>query len=133
MASSVETLIRSAVTKGVTALADFNRKRLPDVTDHPFLTGIHAPMAEEKTLTDLPVTGTIPPGLDGRYLRIGPNPISPDPNSHHWFTGDGMVHGIRIEGGKAAWYKNRWIRSRRVARYRMSRRHPGRAMAGWIR
>jgi 8'-apo-carotenoid 13,14-cleaving dioxygenase len=114
MASAVETLIRSAVTKGVTALSDYNRKRLPPVEDHPFLTGIHAPMTEEVTLTELAVTGTIPPTLNGRYLRIGPNPIAPDPG-HHWFTGDGMVHGVRIEGGRARWYKNRWIRSRQVS------------------
>jgi carotenoid cleavage dioxygenase len=25
--------------------------------------------------------------------------------------GDGMVHGVRISGGKALWYRNRWIRS----------------------
>lgn len=115
MASSVESLIRSTVTKGVNAIAGFNRKRLPQVDNHPFLTGIHRPMAEELTLSDLPVTGTIPAVFDGRYLRIGPNPIAPDPASHHWFTGDGMVHGVRIEGGRARWYKNRWIRSRRVA------------------
>lgn len=115
MASNVETLIRSTVTKGVNALADFNRKRLPPVTDHPFLTGIHTPMADETMLTELAVTGTIPAALDGRYLRIGPNPIEPDSASYHWFTGDGMVHALRIEGGKARWYKNRWIRSRRVA------------------
>jgi 8'-apo-carotenoid 13,14-cleaving dioxygenase len=114
MASAVETLIRSAVTKGVTALSEYNRKRLPPVEDHPFLTGIHAPMTEEVTLTELTVTGTIPPTLNGRYLRIGPNPIAPDPG-HHWFTGDGMVHGVRIEGGRARWYKNRWIRSRQVS------------------
>ena len=51
MASTVETLIRSTVTKGVNALADFNRKRLPRVEQHPFLTGIHTPMREELTLT----------------------------------------------------------------------------------
>jgi carotenoid cleavage dioxygenase len=115
VASSVETLIRSTVTKGVNALADFNRKRLPQVEDHPFLTGIHAPMAEEKTITELSVTGTIPPALDGRYLRIGPNPIAPDPASYHWFVGDGMVHGLKVQNGRALWYRNRWIRSRRVA------------------
>jgi carotenoid cleavage dioxygenase len=26
--------------------------------------------------------------------------------------GDGMVHGIRIEDGKASWYRNRWVRTR---------------------
>lgn len=125
MASSVETLIRSTITKGVNAVADFNRKRLPKVDSHPFLTGIHAPMTEELTLAELPVTGTIPAALDGRYLRIGPNPIAPDPASHHWFIGDGMVHGVRIEGGRALWYKNRWIRSRRVADLRGVEAAPG--------
>jgi 8'-apo-carotenoid 13,14-cleaving dioxygenase len=125
MASSVETLIRNTVTKGVTALADFNRKRLPKVDSHPYLTGIHAPMTEELTLTELPVTGTIPEALSGRYLRIGPNPIAPDPASHHWFTGDGMVHGIRIEKGRARWYRNRWIRSKQVSDLRGVPAAPG--------
>ncbi len=116
MASSVETLIRSAVGKGVEALAAHNRKRLPQPTaPHPFLSGVHRPMEQELTLTDLPVTGVIPPALDGRYLRIGPNPISPDPASYHWFIGDGMVHGLRLKGGRALWYRNRWIRSESVA------------------
>jgi len=114
MASSVETLIRSAVTKGVSTLAEFNRKRLPAVENHPYLSGIHAPMTEERTLTELPVTGTIPAALDGRYLRIGPNPVAADPASYHWFTGDGMVHALRISQGRALWYRNRWIRSKQV-------------------
>ncbi|UIJ47118.1 carotenoid oxygenase family protein [Sphingomonas cannabina] len=119
MASSVETLIRGAITKGMEAVAEFNRKRLPEADKpHPFLTGIHAPMSEEKTIRELPVTGTIPAALDGRYLRIGPNPVDPDPKGYHWFVGDGMVHGIRVEGGKALWYKNRWIRSHRVGEKR---------------
>ena len=29
----------------------------------------------------------------------------------HWFIGDGMVHGIRLIGGQAEWYRNRYIRS----------------------
>lgn len=111
MASSVETAIRSVVTKGVTALSNFNRARQDRGRAHPFLTGIHAPMTEERTLTDLTVTGTIPAELSGRYVRIGPNPFRPDPRGHHWFIGDGMVHGVRIEQGKALWYRNRYIRS----------------------
>lgn len=84
---------------------------------NPFLNGIHKPMTEEKTLANFKVTGTIPPSLSGRYLRIGPNPAGEiDAAKAHWFLGDGMVHGIRIEGGKAVWYRNRWIRSNRVAR-----------------
>jgi carotenoid cleavage dioxygenase len=125
MTSSVETLIRSAVTKGVEAIADFNRKRLPQPDDSPFLTGIHTPMGEELTLTELTVTGTIPDDLDGRYLRMGPNPIDADPGSYHWFVGDGMVHGLRLAGGKALWYRNRWIRSDEVAEARGVEPAPG--------
>ena len=112
MASGIETLIRKTVTKGVGVVADFNRKRISADGVNPFLTGIHAPMAAEKTITDLRVDGPIPVELDGRYLRIGPNPLSVEnPAAYHWFTGDGMVHGVRLQGGEAKWYRNRWIRS----------------------
>lgn len=112
MASNVENLIRSAVTKGITKVADYNRRRLPRPTDaHPYLTGIHTPMTEELTLEALRVEGDIPAALSGRYLRNGPNPaLPPDPASYHWFTGAGMVHGIRIADGRAHWYRNRWVR-----------------------
>jgi 8'-apo-carotenoid 13,14-cleaving dioxygenase len=116
MANAVETLIRKAVTPAILKVADFNRTRMPvPDTPHPFLTGPHVPMAEELTLESLTVTGAIPPELDGRYIRIGPNPMNANPASHHWFLGDGMVHGIRLSGGKALWYKNRWLRSTAVS------------------
>ncbi|EKF25703.1 retinal pigment epithelial membrane family protein [Mycolicibacterium hassiacum DSM 44199] len=82
-----------------------------------YLTGAFAPIGEEYTLTDLPVTGTIPDWLDGRYLRNGPDPVGEiDPELYHWFVGDGMVHGIRIRDGKAEWYRNRWVRGPETAR-----------------
>ena len=112
MASVVETAIRGIVTKGITSVADFNRGRQDEARDHPFLSGIHAPIHDERTLTGLAVTGTIPAELSGRYVRIGPNPYQPDPRGHHWFVGDGMVHGVRLANGKAEWYRNRYIRSK---------------------
>ncbi len=106
--------VRAAAERGVELIAAVNRWRRPR-QDSPFLVGVHAPLAEELTLTDLPVTGTIPPGLDGRYLKMGANPVRPDPAAHHWFLGDGMVHGIALHNGKAGWYRNRWILSRLAA------------------
>lgn len=111
MASAVEGAIRGIVTKGITAVAGFNRNRMDDAQEHPFLTGIHTPIHDEHTITDLEVTGQIPAALAGRYVRIGPNPFKPDPRGHHWFIGDGMVHGVRLADGKAEWYRNRYIRS----------------------
>jgi carotenoid cleavage dioxygenase-like enzyme len=72
------------------------------------LAGAYAPVHDELTTFDLPVTGALPPELTGWYLRNGPNPRA---DSKHWFTGDGMVHGVRLEGGRAAWYRNRWVRT----------------------
>ena len=44
-------------------------------TTNTYLTGNYAPVSEEITATELPVTGTIPVELDGRLIRNGPNPI----------------------------------------------------------
>jgi len=83
---------------------------------HNYLEGNFGPVQEEITAVDLPVTGTIPPELDGRLLRNGPNPIGTvDPATYHWFTGDGMVHGLRLRDGAAEWYRNRRVRSPEVA------------------
>ena len=62
----------------------------------PFLEGPYAPVAEEITAFDLPVTGSLPAELSGRYLRNGPNPLGLDDPSPHWFLGPGMVHGVRL-------------------------------------
>ncbi|GAB2695651.1 carotenoid oxygenase family protein [Nocardia thraciensis] len=79
--------------------------------DNRYLAGVFSPVQQEHTLTDLPVTGAIPDHLDGRYLRNGPNPVGElDPALYHWFSGDGMVHGVRIRDGAAEWYRNRWVR-----------------------
>jgi carotenoid cleavage dioxygenase len=77
------------------------------------LRGNGRPIAEERTLTALKVTGSIPRELDGRYVRNGANPLSG--TSVHPFFGDGMVHGIRLREGKAEWYRNRYVRTPFIA------------------
>ncbi len=114
MPKSVQSALRMVIEHGVERVAAYNRKRLSK-GESPFLVGVHAPMRSELTLNDLAVTGTIPDGLAGRYLKMGANPARPDPAGHHWFLGDGMVHGLAIGDGKALWYRNRWIGSRPAA------------------
>ena len=127
MPSLIENVIRKTVTTGVMKVAQFNRHRMAaPARPNPFITGLNAPMDQELTLSNLPVQGTIPAGLDGRYLRIGPNPIGqPNPANHHWFVGDGMVHGLRLKDGQALWYRNRWIRSAAVSQALGEPRAPG--------
>jgi carotenoid cleavage oxygenase len=82
---------------------------------NPYLDDFLAPVSAEVTATDLAVTGHVPEFLDGRYLRNGPNPAAEvDPATYHWFSGDGMVHGVALSDGQARWYRNRWVRSSSV-------------------
>jgi 8'-apo-carotenoid 13,14-cleaving dioxygenase len=118
MPSAVESAIRHSVTGGIMKLAKFNRSRMKAPADgNPYLQGIHKPMTGEVTLNDLAVAGSIPPELNGRYLRNGPNPVRPPQEAaYHWFLGDAMLHGLRLKDGKALWYRNRWVRSNAVSR-----------------
>lgn len=84
-------------------------------TTNPYLQGNYAPVHDERTHHDLGVTGTIPAALSGQLLRTGPNPAGPVGPNHHWFVGDGMVHGIEIDDGRARTYRNRFVRTTSVA------------------
>ncbi|MER5297337.1 carotenoid oxygenase family protein, partial [Streptomyces pharetrae] len=78
------------------------------MTSKPYLTGHYSPVADEITATGLTVEGTLPPGLTGRLIRNSHNP-KPGITPTHWFKGSGMVHGIRLNEGRAEWYRNRWV------------------------
>ncbi|MFL5297171.1 MAG: carotenoid oxygenase family protein, partial [Phenylobacterium sp.] len=81
-----------------------------DVRINPYLSGNFAPVRSEDDF-DLAVKGEIPRGLRGALFRIGPNPqFEPRDANHHWFFGDGMVHGFYVEDGKVR-YRNRYVRT----------------------
>jgi len=80
------------------------------MSENPYLSGNFAPVDDERSDTALQVTGKIPRELSGRLLRIGPNPVAADPATYHWFTGNGMVHGVRLREGRAEWYRRRYVR-----------------------
>ena len=78
--------------------------------ENQYLTGNFAPLEGKLTAEALPVTGEIPKELDGCIARIWPNPIDPDPITHHWFLGSGMVHGLYLRDGKAQKLHSRFVR-----------------------
>lgn len=96
--------------KGTAWAITQRQNRVQYQAENPFLTGAFAPLKEEYTETELQVTGSIPSELTGLLLRIGPNPQQVDnPATYNWFLGDGMVHGLRLQEGKAQWYRNRYV------------------------
>ena len=55
-------------------MSEMRSEPVMDAGDNPYLQGNYAPVEEEVTATYLPVEGELPPELNGRYLRNGPNP-----------------------------------------------------------
>ncbi len=84
------------------------------MTENQYLSGNFAPVENEHSTRELKITGTLPRELEGRLLRIGPNPVAADPGHHHWFLGNGMVHGVRLRDGRAHWYRRRFVRDDQV-------------------
>ena len=78
-----------------------------------WLRGDFAPVEREVETFDLRVEGNLPKELAGLYVRNGSNP---KPGwSPHWFLGDGMVHGVMIDAGRATWYRNRYVQTSLLA------------------
>ncbi|MDX2212749.1 MAG: carotenoid oxygenase family protein [Oculatellaceae cyanobacterium bins.114] len=96
-------------------------------TSNPYLTDNFAPVQTELTVDDLPVLGELPPDLSGMFVRNGPNPQFPPLGRYHWFDGDGMLHGVQIQDGKAS-YRNRYIRTQGFEQERQA----GRALFGGL-
>ena len=79
--------------------------------DQPDLRGNMAPVGDELDVATLPVTGVLPAGLRGAFVRNGPNPAFEPVGRYHMFDGDGMLHAVTFRDGTVS-YRNRWIRSR---------------------
>ena len=79
-----------------------------------YLRGVFAPVADEVTADDLEVVGEIPRDLNGMFIQNGANPrFHPGPG-HSWFDGDGMVHGVELDDGKAV-FRSRFIKTAGLA------------------
>ena len=71
-----------------------------------------ATLEQERTIEQLPVTGSLPPWLNGSLLRTGPARFEVgDHSMRHWFDGLAMLHRFTIGGGRVA-YGNRYLHSR---------------------
>jgi carotenoid cleavage dioxygenase len=83
-----------------------------DPASEPFLSGRFAPVHQEVSADHLPVEGTLPTDLVGAYIRNGPNPkFTPLGSYTYPLEGDGMLHGVWLEGGQAR-YANRWVETK---------------------
>jgi carotenoid cleavage dioxygenase-like enzyme len=81
-------------------------------SNHPYLNGAWTPLHEEVDAGDLDVIhGAIPTDIDGVYLRNTENQVHHPLGRFHPFDGDGMIHQIEFQDGRAS-YRNRFVRTR---------------------
>ena len=74
----------------------------PSVDPKHVLSQNFSPVLHELPPTECEVIqGSLPPSLNGAYIRNGPNPQFLPRGPYHLFDGDGMLHCIRISQGKA--------------------------------
>ena len=99
----------------------------PTLSTSPYLQGVFAPVFDELDAADLPVHGHLPESLQGSYLRNGPNPQFAPLGSYHLFDGDGMIHSLEIQDGRAR-YRNRWVESKGL----LAERARGHALFGGL-
>lgn len=71
------------------------------------------PIKDETTIENPKVTGEIPKNLEGMYVRNGTNQKYEDGGVMHMFDGDAMLHCVKFSGGKALFYTNSWMQTRR--------------------
>ena len=99
-----------------------------DPSTEPFLSGRFAPVTDEISADPLEVAGSLPTDLVGAYLRNGPNPrFTPLGSYTYPLEGDGMVHGVWLDGRRAR-YANRYVRTQGM----IAEERAGRALFGGI-
>lgn len=85
--------------------------RVTNATNQPDLSGHRFPVSEEVDVADCRVSGELPRGLRGTFVRNGPNPAFEPIGRYSALDGDGMLHAVTFAEGSVS-YRNRWVRSR---------------------
>jgi carotenoid cleavage dioxygenase len=82
---------------------------------------------EELWVENLKVTGKIPEELNGAFMRNGSNPQFEPLTYTYPFDGDGMIHAVYLQNGKAS-YRNRYVLTKEL----LAERRAGKALYGGI-
>ncbi|MCX7115292.1 MAG: carotenoid oxygenase family protein [Gammaproteobacteria bacterium] len=99
-----------------------------DPTKNSYLQGNYAPITSEIEATHLQIEGALPKGINGVYIRNGPNPLFPQITYTYPIDGDGMLHAFYLRDGVAS-YRNRFVETKGL----IAEKKAGHALYGGIR
>ena len=90
--------------------------------------GIGAP--DESTVDALTARGTLPTGLSGAFVGIGPHSDIPSAGLGEVAAHDGVVHSVHLDSAGTISYRSRWVITDTVAKRLGVNRSPGPRIAG---
>jgi len=100
-----------------------------DYSGMPAMRGFFAPQRFEADVFDCEVEGTIPPGLNGAFVRVGSDWNYPPKHADDApFNQDGYISMFRLKDGRAS-YKGRWVKTPRF----LNCHKAGRQLYGYYR
>ncbi|GAV61705.1 RPE65 domain-containing protein, partial [Cephalotus follicularis] len=107
--------IGAAVVKLLNSMEDIVNNLIdppsrPSLDPKQVLSNSFAPVDELPPTECEVIEGSLPPCLDGAYIRNGPNPQFFPRGPYHLYDGDGMVHCIRISQGRAT-FCSRYVKT----------------------
>ena len=87
-----------------------------DAGSNPWLNGWRAPVREEATsVGPFEIEGALPPGLEGRLLWLGANPVRvDDPDTYRPADGDAMLHLLEVRDGAIVKMASRFVVTRHL-------------------
>ncbi|MFW1814462.1 carotenoid oxygenase family protein [Acinetobacter guillouiae] len=104
--------------KLISMIGRFLRRHRRDKEVNLYHKKLYQPV-EEIITTTLKISGIIPPHLNGLLLRIGSNPIKVEkPTLFEWYLGHGMIHALKLQAGKAIWFKSSMLSTDTVQQYK---------------
>jgi carotenoid cleavage dioxygenase len=107
--------VAAGLGAGLSSPSALETAEIPWVSSDPYLSGNFAPIGPEVDAADLPViAGRIPPDLSGAYMRNGPNPLFKPISFTYPMDGDGMIHAVYLDNGRAR-YRNRLVQTNGLA------------------
>ncbi len=71
---------------------------------------------DQSTMNALTARGTLPAGLSGTFIGIGPDPDTPSAGVGEVAADDGVVHSVHLDSGGTISYRSRWVITDAVAK-----------------
>ncbi|CAI0410156.1 unnamed protein product [Linum tenue] len=108
---SLTSLALTAADDFINTVIDPPGPHCPSTDPASVLSGNFSPVDELPPTECHVIHGSLPPCLDGAYIRNGPNPQFHPRGPYHLFDGDGMLHALAISRARPPTLCSRYVKT----------------------